>query len=278
MGEVVDDAFVASNQDYIYETDIGEAEDIPLIIVHFGTVFAGSETSAVFTQGIFQISDEYIEIENGESFGEMEVSSVSESGIKMKNDDDIGLDRGETIEIMGNISFKVADDSVLRFYPAVEIQNEGGASRELKISVPDEIVVGDTFDIGVTAGESPVEGASVNVNTTNVGKTDANGTVEYTAENIGPLKLTAQKDGYTTANKNVNVIPPKEKMSVSVSPETVYVGDTLDIEIVRAIGGDPIEGANVSINGNLVNKTGPDGKVSYTTSRRSAAKAKSTAP
>ncbi|AYK15244.1 MAG: S-layer protein domain-containing protein [Methanosarcina flavescens] len=266
-GEVVDDAFVASNQDYIYETDIGEAEDIPLIIVHFGTVFAGSETSAVFTQGIFQISDEYIEIENGESFGEMEVSSVSESGIKMKNDDDIGLDRGETIEIMGNISFKVADDSVLRFYPAVEIQNEGGASRELKISVPDEIVVGDTFDIGVTAGESPVEGASVNVNTTNVGKTDANGTVEYTAENIGPLKLTAQKDGYTTANKNVNVIPPKEKMSVSVSPETVYVGDTLDIEIVRAIGGDPIEGANVSINGNLVNKTGPDGKVSYTTDK-----------
>ncbi|MFI5382742.1 MAG: S-layer protein domain-containing protein [Methanosarcina thermophila] len=266
-GEVVDEAFVASNQDYIYETDIGEAEDIPLIIVHFGTVFAGTETSAVFTQGIFQISDEYIEIENGESFGEMEVSSVSESGIRMKNDDDIGLDRGETIEIMGNISFKVADDNVLRFYPAVEIQNEDGASRELKISVPDEIVVGDTFDIGVTAGDSPVEGASVNVNTTNIGKTDANGTVKYTAENIGPLKLTAQKDGYTTANKNVNVIPPKEKMTVSVSPETAYVGDTLEIEVVKAIGGDPIEGANVSINGNLVNKTGPDGKVSYKTDK-----------
>ncbi|RXA21183.1 hypothetical protein EQO05_01715 [Methanosarcina sp. MSH10X1] len=266
-GEVVDDAFVASNQDYIYEADIGEAENIPMIIVHFGTVFSGTETSAVFTQGIFQISDDYTEISNGESFGEMEISSISESGIRMKNNDDIGLDGGETVEIMGNISFKTADDSVLRFYPAVDIQNEGGASKELKINVPDEIVVGDTFDIGVTAGESPVESASIKVNTTNAGKTDANGTVEYTAENVGPLKLTAQKDGYTTANKNINIIPPKEKMSVSVSPETVYVGDTLDIEIVRAIGGDAIEGANVSINGNLINKTGSDGKAAYTTDK-----------
>ena len=266
-GEVVDDAFVTSNEDYIYETTIGEAENIPMIIVHFGTVFSGSETSAVFTEGIFQISDEYTEVSNGDTFGEMEVSSISESGIRMKNNDNIGLDEGETIEIMGNVSFKTADDSVLRFYPAVEVQTEGGASRELKISVPDEIVVGDTFDIQVTAGESPIEDASVRVNTTNAGKTDANGTVEFTAENIGSLKLTAEKEGYTTANKNIDIIPPKEKMSVSVSPEVAYVGDTLDIEIVKAIGGNPIEGANVSINGNIINKTASDGKVSYATDK-----------
>ena len=41
-----------------------------------------------------------------------------------------------------------------------------------------------------------------------------------------PLKLTAEKDGYTTANKNINVIPPKEEMTLNISPETVYVGDT----------------------------------------------------
>jgi len=71
----------------------------------------------------------------------MKVSSVSESGIKMKNDDDIGLDKGDTVNIMGDVSFKTADDNVLRFYPAVEIQTAGG-SRELKISVPDEIIGG----------------------------------------------------------------------------------------------------------------------------------------
>lgn len=266
-GKVVDEAFVSSNQDYVYKTDIGKAENIPLIIVHFGTVFLGGETSAVFTQGIFQISDEYTEVNNGDTFGKMKVSSVSESGIKMKNDDDIGLDKGDTVNIMGDVSFKTADDNVLRFYPAVEIQTAGGASRELKISVPDEIIVGDTFDIKVTAGENPIEGANVKVDKTTAGQTDVDGIVEYTAENIGSLKLTAEKSGYTTANKNVNVIPPKEKMSVNVSPEPVYVGDTLNIEVFKAIGGDPIEGANVSINGNLVDKTGSDGKVAYATDK-----------
>ena len=272
-GEVVDDAFVSSNQDYVYKTTVGEAENIPLIIIHFGTVFSGSETSAVFTQGIFQISDDYTEINNGDTFGEMEVSSVSESdGIKMKNTDDIGLDEGETIEIMGNVSFKTADDRTLRFYPFVEVETGGNASNSLKINLPDEIVVGDTFDIGVTAGEKPVEGAAVKVNATSAGKTDENGTVEYTAENAGALKFTAEKEGYITANKNANVIPPKEKMTVNISPETVYIGDTINIEAIKAIGGDPIEDANVSINGDVLNKTGPDGKVTYTTEKNGTLK------
>ncbi|MDR7666291.1 S-layer protein domain-containing protein [Methanosarcina sp. Z-7115] len=271
-GDVVDEAFVTSGEDYVYKTDIGKATDIPLIIVHFGTVFAGSETSAVFVQGIFQISDDYTEINNGDPFGEMEVSSVSESGITMKNDDDIGLGEDETVEIMGNVSFKTADDSTLRFYPFVEVAGGSNSSQELKISVPDEIVVGDTFDIGVTAGENPVEGAAVKVNESSAGKTNANGNVEYTAESAGALKLTAEKDGYTTANKNINVIPPKEKMTINISPETVYIGDTINIEAVKAIGGDPIEGANVSINGNALNKTGSDGKIAYTTEKNGTLK------
>ncbi len=202
----------------------------------------------------------------------MEVTSVSESGITMKNDDDIGLGEDETVEIMGNVSFKTADDSTLRFYPFVEVAGGSNSSQELKISVPDEIVVGDTFDIGVTAGENPVEGAAVKVNESSAGKTNANGNVEYTAENAGALKLTAEKEGYTTANKNINVIPPKEKMTINISPETVYIGDTINIEAVKAIGGDPIEGANVSINGNVLNKTGSDGKIAYTTEKNGTLK------
>ncbi len=38
-GDVVDEAFVTSGEDYVYKTDIGKATDVPLIIVHFGTVF-----------------------------------------------------------------------------------------------------------------------------------------------------------------------------------------------------------------------------------------------
>ena len=270
-GKVVDDGFVSSGQDYVYKTDIGKATNVPMIIAHFGTVFSGTETSAVFVQGIFQLSDDYTEIKNGDTFGKMEVSSVSESGITMKNSDSIGLDQGETTEIMGNVSFKIADDSTLRFYPFVKVET-GNTSTGLRISVPDEIGVGETFNIGVAAGESPVEGADVKVNATSVGKTDANGTVGYTAKNVGSMKLTAEKEGYTTANKNINVTPAKEKMTVNISPQKVYIGDTINIEAVKAIGGNPIEGANVSINGDVFNKTGPDGKVTYKTDKNGTLK------
>jgi len=266
-GDVVDEAFVGSNEDYVYETDIGEAEDVPLIIVHFGTVFSGNENSAVFVQGIFQLSDEYTEINNGDTIGEMEITSVSESGITMKNDDDIGLGQDETVEIMGNISFKTADSSTLRFYPFVEIETggEGNSSTSLKISVPDEIYVGDTFDIEVTAGGEPVEGAAVEINESSVGETNADGVVEYTADEIGTFKITAEKDDYTTANKNINVNPQKEGISLNISPETVYIGDTVTIEALKKIGGDPIEGANVSIDGKAIGETGSDGKITYKT-------------
>jgi S-layer protein (TIGR01567 family) len=264
-GEVVDEGFVTSGDDYVYKTDLGEAEDIPLIIVHFGTVFSGTETSAVFVQGIFQLSDDYTEIINGDTFGEMEVSSVSESGITMKNDDDIGLGQDETAEVMGNISFKTADDSTLRFYPFVQVEAGGNASNALKINVPDEIYAGETFNIEVTAGDEPVEAATITVNETSEGETDADGILEYKAEDVGALKITAEKEDYTKATKSINVNPPKEQMSLNISPETVYAGDTITIEALKKIGGDPVEGANVSVDGKAFGETGSDGKITYKT-------------
>jgi len=264
-GEVVDEGFVTSGDDYVYKTDLGEAEDIPLIIVHFGTVFSGTETSAVFVQGIFQLSDDYTEISNGDTFGEMEVSSISESGITMKNDDDIGLGQDETAEVMGNVSFKTADDSTLRFYPFVQVEAGGNASNALKINVPDEIYAGETFNIEVTAGDEPVEAATITVNETSEGETDDDGILEYKAEDVGALKITAEKEDYTKATKSINVNPPKEQLSLNISPETVYAGDTITIEALKKIGGDPVEGANVSVDGKAFGETGPDGKITYKT-------------
>ncbi len=270
-GNIVDDGFVSSNKDYIYKTDVGKATNVPLIIVHFGTVFSGTETSAVFVQGIFQISDEYTEVNSGDTFGDMEVTSVSESGITMKNSDDIGLDKGDTTEIMNNVSFKTADDSTLRFYPFVKIES-GNSSSGLNISVPDDIITGDTFDIKVTAGGNPVDGVTVKVDGNTTGKTSTNGTVQYIAENTGALKLTAEKDGYSTASRSVNVIAPKEEMSLSVSPEKVYVGGNITISVLKKIGGDPIQGVNVSIDNKSLGDTGSDGKITYKTEKNGTIK------
>jgi len=263
-GDELDDAFIASGEDYIYETELGDAEDIPLIIVHFGTVFAGAETSAVFTEGIFQISDDYLELEDGDTYGEMELSVGSDS-ITMENEDDINLDEDETIDIMGEVKFKTADDNTLRFYPFVEIETEGGASRELRIDVPDEIIEGEEFTIEVTAGEDEVEDVAVRIDGSTVGRTDEDGEVTYTADEAGTYKVTAEKDGYTTANTNIEVIEPKVQMTITVSPQTVYVGDTMTIEVLEAIGGDPVEGAEIAIDGEFFEETDDDGTVSYST-------------
>jgi hypothetical protein len=145
----------------------------------------------------------------------------------------------------------------------VQIESGGNASNALKISVPDEIYAGDTFNIEVTAGDEPVEGAVITVNESSAGETNADGILEYKAEEIGALKITAEKEDYTKANKNINVNPQKEEMSLNISSETVYVGDTITIETLKKIGGDPIEGANVSVNSKALGVTGSDGKIIY---------------
>jgi S-layer protein (TIGR01567 family) len=53
-GKVIDDAFLSSNKDYVYETDIGKVENVPIIAVHLAEIFSGTETNAVFVKGIFQ--------------------------------------------------------------------------------------------------------------------------------------------------------------------------------------------------------------------------------
>ncbi len=68
-GNVVDNGFISSGEDYVYKTELGGAEDVPVIIAHFGTVFSGTETSAAFIEGIFQISDNYVELHNGDTLG-----------------------------------------------------------------------------------------------------------------------------------------------------------------------------------------------------------------
>jgi S-layer protein (TIGR01567 family) len=272
-GKVADESVVSSGGDYVYKTSLGAATNIPLIIVHFGTVFSGAETSAVMVQGLFQLSEDYTEIKSGDSYGDMQVTDSSENGIQMENPNDIGLSRNENISIMNNISFRTADNDTLRFYPYVEVQGGGSsATTGLNISLPDEVYVGSTFDITVTADGNPVQDAIVKVNGNSTGNTSADGTVQYAAENNGTLMITAEKTGYSTVNKNINVLPQKDEMSLIVSPETVYIGDNITITALKKIGGDPIVGANISIDGQPLGVTGSGGNISYKTDKNGTIK------
>ncbi|RZB30882.1 MAG: hypothetical protein AEth_00836 [Candidatus Argoarchaeum ethanivorans] len=113
------DEIVDKGKNYVYEKKIGNVSDIPIIIVYVETVFHGRETDAAFIHGVFQISENPIKLETGNEYRIMEVMNLS-NGITMKNTETISLYAGDTIDVMGEVRFKVADSDELRFYPFID--------------------------------------------------------------------------------------------------------------------------------------------------------------
>ncbi|AKB77469.1 S-layer family duplication domain protein [Methanosarcina horonobensis HB-1 = JCM 15518] len=262
-GRLVDSGIVSSNRDYVYEADIGGAEDIPMIAVHISTVFRSRETDAVFIEGIFQISDEYLELSQGDSFGKMEISSISDSGIIMRNEDSISLSRGNTVNLMGNVKFKVADSSVLRFYPFVEV--ESAAQDQLEFETPNVFVVGQAAEILVTARDAAVSDVQIMLGNRSIGTTGNDGILTYTPGQEGRFTLSANKTGYNSGSKTVDVLAAGVlKLLVSVSPEDIREGDQITIRVADSAQNQPVSGADVFFGGQKVEgQTGTNGTVSY---------------
>jgi S-layer protein (TIGR01567 family) len=262
-GKLLDSGIVSSNGTYIYEADIGGAEDVPMIAAHISTVFRSRETDAVFIEGLFQVSDEYLELSQGDSFGRMEISSISDSGITMKNENSISLSRGNTINLMGNVKFKVADSSVLRFYPFVEV--ESAEQDQLEIETPDVFVVGQAANISVTARDAAVSDVEILAGNQSIGTTGDDGILIYTPSKEGKFTLSANKQGYISGSKDVDIVGAGViKLLLSVSPETVKEGDQIKIRVTDSVESKPISGAEVYFGGQKVEgQTDTDGTVSY---------------
>jgi S-layer protein (TIGR01567 family) len=124
-GEKVTEDIVEEDDTFVYEKDLGDADDIPIIAIYFDKVFVGTETSTIIIEGIFQVSDNYIDVSKGDEFGLMEIDSVSSSGIKMENEDSVSLGKGDDFNLMGKINIIVADSSTLRFAPYVGMSKPG---------------------------------------------------------------------------------------------------------------------------------------------------------
>ncbi|KKG11749.1 S-layer protein [Methanosarcina sp. 2.H.T.1A.6] len=262
-GKLLDSGIVSQNGDYIYEADIGGAEEVPMIAVHLSTVFRSRETDAVFIEGVFQISDDYSELSQGESFDRMEISTISSSGITMRNEDSISLSKGNTIDLMGNVKFKVADSSVLRFYPFVEV--ESAAQDQLEIEAPDVLVVGQAAEIQVMARNVSVSDVEIFLEDERIGTTGDDGTLTYTPNQEGKFTLSANKAGYISGSKDVDVVGAGVlKLLLSISPETVRIGDQINIVVTDSVEKKPVSGADVFFGGLKVEgQTGTDGTVSY---------------
>jgi S-layer protein (TIGR01567 family) len=265
-GDEIEDTVVSSDSDYVYETDLGDTDDVPIIIIHFNEVFSGSESNAVFIKGIFQISDDYIELEDGDTYGEMEITSYDDDSIVMKNEDSISLSKDKDISLMGDVGIRVADSGTLRYYPYVEVTT--AASESLSISLSDSTVSeGDGVTITVKSRGSRIADATVKVEGTTIGTTDDEGTIDYDADEVGTLEITATKDGYISASEDLEVIDPDDEslaMSIEVSPNEVYEGSSMTIYVLTAIGGEAVSGASVTFDGSSIGTTDSDGSVTYT--------------
>nr|WP_242492477.1 S-layer protein domain-containing protein [Methanolobus psychrotolerans] len=263
-GDNIDTGIISANDDYVYEMDIGSTDNVPVIVVHFAEIFRGTETNAVFVEGIFQISEDVIEIEAGERFGRMEIASFSENEITFENRDSVSLTRGNTISLMGDISFKVADSTDVRYYPFVEVSTL--PSQSLSIDMPAVIRQNEVLEIEVTSRGAAVDNAVVMFGNIDIGRTATDGTVSYTPQSAGTFTVTAEKDGFVSASEKVEVISPEDatrKLVIEVSPETVVEGDDITISVMKAIGGDPVEGIQVYYDSNLIGSTDSDGMLTY---------------
>ncbi|RZN14122.1 MAG: S-layer protein, partial [Methanosarcinales archaeon] len=255
------DEIVDKGKNYIYKKKIGSVSDVPIIIAYLETVFHGRETDAAFIRGVFQISENPIELDNGDEYGIMEVTSTSQ-GIEMKNKEEtISLGAGDTIDVMGEIRFKVADSDELRFYPFITVDVEAEAASKLSITAPDTASKRDTITIGITAGGEFIAGSDVEFNGENIGITDANGEVLYELTNAGSFAINATKLGYESASKTITV---EEYSKTQLRIESVSeLLQTNTFELTITAGETPLSGVNVSVDDNTVGVTDTGGFFSY---------------
>ena len=263
-GKEIDSDVVSGRDTYIYIPDkVGNVSELPIIAVHFDSVFRGREVNAAFVRGVFQVSEDFTNVNSGDRYGEMELDSISGSGIIMTNRNSIGLSSGSTVDLMGNIKFKVADSSTVRFYPFVDVSPEMIAN-QLVIEAPSKATSGDSIRIKVTAGNKPVEGVSVGINS-DEGNTDKDGIINLSIKKTyktGAYNLTATKLGYEKASRNIEIEGYLENRLVIDAPARANQFEELTIKVTnREL---PVSGVIVMFDNVTKGRTDSKGMVNFT--------------
>lgn len=257
-GEVIKSDIINDDSTYTHTKEVDD-EDVPVIAIHIDNIFRGMETNSIFVNGIFQISEDFKKIEEGDSYGNMEIDSVTKNYIKMSNDGSMTLGKGDTISIMGDIRIKVADDNAVRFYPFQEIKVE--ALESLEIDFPDNIYSNQEFTIKVTSDGDEVEGAYVSFGDIEIGATDSNGELVYTPTETGSFNITASKSGYNSDSSEIEVIFLPEALDITF-PSVIDKNELLTILVTAE--GSPLSGASVMFGNIDLGTTPSSGNISYT--------------
>jgi S-layer protein (TIGR01567 family) len=264
-GVEVDSSPLSADQTYVYEKRVGNVESLPLIMVRFDNVFSGQELQTAFLKGLFQISETPTSIKVGDTFGNMEVKSVNKDSLTMSNSGSIGLSRGNTVDIMGNVKFRVADSGDVRFYPSVSVtSNMTGTA--LAVNIPSKAIGGDAVSINVTAGGVPIEGASITISPeTGLTSKDTNkdGIAIFTfpKRSKGIYIVMATKTGYESANKTIDIQQYIEgTLSINV-PIVIDQSQNIPIQVIS--NGTIVDNATVTYDNVTIGTTNNNGNLSY---------------
>ena len=265
-GNEIDTTPLSAGQTYVYSKKVGSVSNLPIIMVRFDSVFSGAEVQAAFLKGLFQISDSATSVKTGDTHENMEVTSVGSDGITMNNQNSIDLSAGSTLNLMGNINFRVADSSDVRFYPYVLVTPEMVAN-QLIINAPARATGGDTININVTAKGAPVEGASIDIEPGigSIGNnTNSNGTLNFTfpLNSQGTYNITATKLGYTEGNSTIKIDKYIPKILNINVPVTADQYETIPIRV--ASNGTDISNATISYDSITIGQTNGNGSLNYT--------------
>jgi S-layer protein (TIGR01567 family) len=261
--------FKTSN--YLYKIKMGSTKDVPMIAAHIQSVFKGTEADLATVDGLFQVSDSPANVEEGEMHGKMKVQTLTDTGITMKNDGAISLGRGRTVEVMGNLKFKIADNSDRNFAPIAE---RSGATKALSLNITEPIVVNQTMKVEVKSAGEAISGVTVLVNGDVIGNTDAVGMISYTPKKIGALEIIAKKIPYGDARSNLVVKSTAAaasagiyenmttKMAIS-APSEVLKNQTFLITVNGGANQTGIEDARVSFDNSSIGNTSAQGSLKY---------------
>jgi hypothetical protein len=166
---------------------------------------------------------------------------------------------------MGNIKLKVGDttDNSLRFYFAVDVTPETVAN-QLIIDSPTLVSAGDTIGIKVTAGGELIDGASLSLDSSEIGQTDSNGALNYTfpITEKGVHNITATKLGYQEAIRSIEVQQYIERRLSIDTPAQVNQFETITIKVTS--NSTAISEVTVKYDNTTIGLTNNNGTVNFT--------------
>ena len=146
-GEFVKDKIISTsgnasqaNKTWFYDQDVADTEDVVTLMVHIDEVFQGQVDSLCVIKGVFQISDEALEIESDDEFGELEVTSVANPSIVMKNTDELDIPDDEVLDITDELKVRGNDGATLWYlFTEVTIAGEEEVEEEEEEEEEEEV-------------------------------------------------------------------------------------------------------------------------------------------